>query len=90
MYYSRGWNGPGGCFGYGSGYPFAGQWILTGLLCLVLFVVLGAVIVFVLKKASRKSAAKTDDESFEALRLRYVKGEISEEEFLRMKKVLGR
>lgn len=89
MYYYRGWNGPGGCFGYGGGYPFAGHWLLLGL-CLLLFAALVVTAVFVVKKALRNRAAKEGGESFETLKLRFAKGEISEEEFLRMKKVLGR
>lgn len=82
--YFRGFNGFGGCFGYGAG--FFGPWIMMGMGVLLLAaVIITAVVLF--QKASHK---KTDDGTLDILRLRYAKGEMSEEEYLRMKKVLGK
>jgi putative membrane protein len=80
----RGYNGFGGCFGYGDG--FFGPWMMMGTGVLLLAaVIIAAVILF--RMASPK---KKDDGSLELLKLRYAKGEISEEEYLKMKKVLGK
>lgn len=80
----RGFNGFDGCFGYGTG--FVGPWIMMGMgVLLLVAVIIAAMILF--KKASHK---KTDEGALDILKLRYAKGEMSEEEYLRMKKVLGK
>ena len=84
MMYFRGFDGFGGCFGYGSG--FVGPWIMMGLGILLLAAVVIAA-VLLLKKAS---GGGRDDGALGALKLRYAKGEITGEEYLKMKKTLGR
>lgn len=84
MMYVRGFNGFGGCFGYGAG--FAGPWIMMGVGALLLVAVIVAAVI-VLKKASQNKAS---DGTLDILKLRYVKGEITEDEYLKMKKVLGK
>ncbi|WP_010631954.1 SHOCT domain-containing protein [Sporolactobacillus vineae] len=82
--YLRGYNGLGGCFGYGDG--FFGPWMMMGSgVLLLVAVIIAAVILF--KMASSK---KRGDSSLELLKLRYAKGEISEAEYLKMKKVLSK
>ncbi|GGL53972.1 SHOCT domain-containing protein [Sporolactobacillus putidus] len=84
MMYFRGYNGLGGCFGYGNGFWGPGMMIGAGVFLLAAVIIV-AVILF--RMASPK---KKDEGSLELLRLRYAKGEISEEEYLKMKKVLGK
>ncbi|EST11540.1 SHOCT domain-containing protein [Sporolactobacillus laevolacticus] len=84
MMYARGFDGFGGCFGYGTG--LVGPWIIMGIGVLLLAAVtIAAMVLF--KKASHK---KMDEGALDILKLRYAKGEMSEEEYLRMKKVLGK
>lgn len=82
MMYFRGVHDFGSCVGYGSG--FIGPWIMMGVGVLVLAAIIITAVVL-LKKASRH---KTSDDALDALKLRYVKGEITEEDYLKMKKIL--
>lgn len=84
MMYFRGFNGWGGCFGYGAG--FVGPWMAMGVNILLLAVV-AIVAVVLIRRASHKNS---DDGTLDILKSRYAKGEISEEEYMKMKKVLGR
>lgn len=82
MYFGRGFSG--GYFGYGS--PFWGiGGILMCVVCVLLVVVAAIFVVRVLKKAGRTHSS---GEAMETLKLRYAKGEITEEEYLRIKKTL--
>lgn len=82
--YFREINGFGGCVGYGTG--FVGPWIMMGMgVFLLAAVIITASVLF--KKASHK---KTENGTLDILKLRYAKGEMNEDEYLRMKKVLGK
>lgn len=84
MCFYRGWNGFGRYFG--GGYFYGGQWMMMAIgILLIAAVVL--VTVLAIRKIGRGKAA---GESLNELKLRYAKGEITEEEFARMKKVLGK
>lgn len=81
MYFGRGF---GGCFGYGS--PFWGiGGILMGVVCVLLITV---VIIFVVRALKKTGHLHSSAGAMEALKLRYAKGEITEEEYLRIKKTL--
>lgn len=81
MYFGRGF---GGCLGYGS--PFGGiGGILMGVVCVLL---IAAVIVFVVRALKKAEHSRPSTGAMEALRLRHAKGEITEEEYLRIKKTL--
>lgn len=68
-----------------SGLWLGHSWVGIGLA--VLFV---AAIVVVVVLSSKGKKSKANDEAADALKLRYVKGEITEEEYQKMKDVLGK
>lgn len=86
MMYSRGFGGFGGCFG-GYGPGFSGPWIMMGIGVLLLTAVIISAVVLFQRTASRK---KEDSKALDLLEIRYAKGEMSEEEYLKMKKVLSK
>ncbi len=76
----NGWYGNGLCgnwFGLG-GYGIWSVLIAIGLLALIVAVIIGV------------ASKRNNGEAMEALRLLYVKGEISEEEYLKRKNVVER
>ncbi len=81
MMLSRGFSSFGTFCG-GFGYMYPGVWIGLG----VLFV---AALVVVIVLASKKKHG-SNDAAAEALKLRYIKGELTEEEYTKMKDVLGK
>lgn len=94
-YLANGWNGFGGignCFrnGYMNGYGFGNNYgyMNNGWGFLIIFGVLAilALLIFVIVHNSNKK--KLHDESLEILKMRFVRGEITEEEYLRRKSVL--
>lgn len=93
MMFFRGASGLGRCFGDEigrmSGYMRSGWGIVMmgiGLLFVALIVV---VVVLLVKRARKYHAVSQADESLEILNARFVKGEITEEDYTRMKKVLS-
>lgn len=82
MMFTRGF-GSFGTFCSGFGGAYSGLWI--GLA--VLFVAALVTVIVLLSKKSRTSA---NDGAADALKLRYIKGELTEEEYLKMKDVLGK
>ena len=80
--FTRGYGGADHCFWFFSRY-LSGGW---GTLMLVA-VVLAAIVlsILVVKKSNKKDTSK---EALERLKIRYVNGELSEEEYLQKKKVL--
>lgn len=88
MMYYRGIGGLGRCFGAGLGYMNGGMGFLMmggALLATALVVVL---IVMLVKKTRRNSMSREDRESLDLLNERFVRGEITEEDYSRMKTVL--
>ncbi|MFT8889688.1 SHOCT domain-containing protein [Ethanoligenens sp.] len=74
-----------GCYGYGAGSFFGiGGFVMLAAI-VILAVVAVIVVLRVLKKAGRTHLSA---EALETLKLRYVKGEISEEEYLKVEKTL--
>lgn len=69
------------CGGVGFMYPWG--WLI-GAAVLIAAVVLLAVLV------GRKKRKPRSDDALEALKLRYIKGEISEEDYQKMKEVVGK
>ncbi len=74
--------GTSGMFYHGVGFVHPAVWIGLG----VLFV--AALVVVIVLAAKKKNAAP--DGAADALKLRYIKGELTEEEYLKMKDVLGK
>lgn len=81
MGYGRGFSGLGGCFGYGSGlwFPYVIGFILLVIGILMIFMVL--------KK--KNNTSQISSESIEMLKMKYVKGEITEEEYIKRKSVIN-
>lgn len=76
-----GWNGFGdGWFGMGSGYfSIWGCLIFVGIILLIIALFI-----------SKKPKGLKDDNAVEILKLLFVKGEITEEEYLKRKNVMER
>jgi len=82
MMFTRGFGGFGS-FCRGFGFANGGLlWVLG-----TLFV---AALVVVIVLAVKKSHKGTNSAAAEALKLRYIKGELTEEEYRKMKDVLGK
>jgi len=67
----------------GIGFMYPGVWIAGAAVVLVIVAVVIALSV-------RKKRHVQSDGAAEALKLRYIKGELSEEDYLKMKDVIGR
>jgi putative membrane protein len=69
------------CSGFGTTYSVL--WLVLGALFI-------AALVTLIVLAAKKSHKSTNDGAADALKLRYIKGELTEEEYLKMKDVLGK
>ncbi|MBF7097511.1 SHOCT domain-containing protein [Alkalibacter sp. M17DMB] len=78
--FNRGFNIFGGCFNGG----FMGPWMFLVIGGLILATV--AIVLLVLNK--RKKTGNEDSDLLEMLKERYVRGEITEEEYIEKKRVL--
>jgi putative membrane protein len=85
MFY-RGLRGFGSCFGFGNG--FYGGWFMPLMMGVILIVTLVAVIL-IMKKSRHSSMKNSYDASLEELKIEFAKGRLTEEEYLRKKKVLN-
>lgn len=77
------------------GFPAHGGWLLHGPLGMLLLVLLAIAVVSILIRISRTIFArdglnKDSRDSLEILRARFARGEISEEEYQRMREILSR
>ncbi|MHC1719930.1 MAG: SHOCT domain-containing protein [Clostridiaceae bacterium] len=82
MMYGRGYNGINGVFdGFGFMHHGIGMFLM-----LILLIAVTVVIVFMLKKHKNNNI---NESALEELKLRFVKEEISEEEYLKRKKLIG-
>lgn len=81
MGYGRGFSVPGGCFGFGSGLWF--QYAIGGVLLIVGIMI----VIMILKK--KNNTTHISSEAIETLKMKYVKGEITEEEYLKRKSVIN-
>ena len=80
-YFNQGFNSNGLCSGFGY---FSNGWSIIAGIGLILTITL----LFYLFVHNNKKRASS--EAFEILKLKYVKGEISEEEYFRRKSLLDR
>jgi putative membrane protein len=91
MMYYRGFDSFGRCFsnwGWNSGYMNSGWGILMMVGTLIVAALIVVLIIALIKK-NRSGNMRTDDqESLDMLNDRFVRGEISEEEYLKIKKIL--
>lgn len=81
MMFGRGYYGTDGCFGLFGSSPWY-MWV-----SMIFLAVLAIVIVLVLVK-SKGTPKNTSSEALEQLKIKLVKGEITEEEYLRKKDIL--
>lgn len=81
MMFGRGYNGFNNCFGFGNGF-MNGRF---GMVMMLAFVVLTVIaIIYFAKRTGNKSGSNVMEE----LKMRFARGEISEEEFLKKKNIL--
>ncbi len=95
--YSGGWMMPGGMMGFSRYRPYRSGWNSApfysrsnwywGLPILIGIVVLGILAVVI---PLRRRRGQTESEALTILKNRFVRGEISQQEYARMKKILGR
>jgi len=82
MMFFRGYNGvEQGCLRFASG-----GWGMVGIWLLVALAVITVVVLIV--SASRKTNFNRDNDLIQALKMKYVNGKISEEEYLKRKEIL--
>lgn len=81
MMYGNGWSGFNGCH-FGFGYGYFGMWQFLIVIGVVLLIY--AVVIY------RKSKSSNTSDAVEKLRMLYVSGEITEEEYLERKNVIER
>lgn len=79
-------DGAWGCFGNGFfGYGFMGPLMMLG------FILITALVVYLIFKSSKKHHTQNaSSDALNLLQLRYVKGEITEEEYLQKKNLLNK
>lgn len=83
MMLSRDFGGIGN-FCRGFGYMHPGVWVaLAGAF-------VAALVVIIVLAAKKKHHHGASDSTAEALKLRYIKGELTEEEYMKMKDVIGK
>jgi len=79
--YGNGWSGFGRCdFGFGNGYFSMWHYLIM----------IGVVLIIVAIVASRRSISSKTGDAVEKLKLLYVRGEITEEEYMKRKNVIER
>ena len=82
MMFGRGYNGFSNCFGIGSGFMHGG-W---GIIMMAAFILLAVIaVIFIVKRTGHRQSS---NEALQALKKRFAEGEISEEEYLKKKKIL--
>jgi putative membrane protein len=82
----RGFRGFGSCFGFGNG--FYGGWFMPLMMGVIMAAIIVAVIL-IMKKSRRSSIKNSYNASLEELKIEFAKGKLTEEEYLRKKKVLN-
>lgn len=82
MMFRRGYNGFSNGFGFGSGFMHGGLDIIMMVAFILLTVI--AVIYFV----NRTNHRQPRNEALESLKMRFAKGEISEEDYLKRKNII--
>jgi len=80
MMFGNGFNGIGNCFGYGLMRGGGGMIIMLAVAALII----AGIIFFTRKKVRRQ----TDNAALDALKMRLARGEITDEEYLRRKKII--
>ena len=90
MMFNRGFEAFGRCFQNGNGFMHGGLGMLMmGGMILVAAIVITIIVVLVKKAHRNNTYSAAPSEAAELLNARFAKGEITEEEYTRMKKVLN-
>lgn len=87
MMFLRGYRGFGSCFGFMNGF-YGGGWFMP-LLMAVLLVASIVAAVLIIKKINRSSKKNSYDTALEELKIEFAKGNLTEEEYLRKKRILN-
>ena len=82
-----GYGGFGGCLGFGD--RFYGGSFFPMLMVIILTAVVVAIIVFAVKKINSSTKRNTEGAALEELKIKFAKGEIGEDEYLRRKRILS-
>lgn len=77
----------GSCLGFMNGF-YGGGWFMP-LLMAIFLVVLIVVTVSIIKKERRSSKKNSYDAALEELKIEFAKGNLTEEEYLRKKRILN-
>lgn len=95
MMYSRSVKGLWNCFGVGKGMMFgygaghlSGNWFISMTFMLIFTALTVTAIVLLLRKISKLNKRHENDTAVLELKTRFAKGEITQEEYLRMKDFL--
>lgn len=83
MMFIRGFNYPGWFCG-GAGFMYPWGWFAIG----AVLVIVAVTLIVVLSSKKKRQAPSSD--ALEALKLRYSKGELSEDDYLKMKELIGK
>lgn len=81
--------GNGMMFGYGSG-PFSGNWFISMIFMAVLAVLTISAIALIIRKITNLNKSHANDAFLEELKTRFVKGEITEEEYMKKKNIINK
>ncbi|MGD9569984.1 MAG: hypothetical protein AB7V48_17010 [Sedimentibacter sp.] len=87
MMFSRGYRGFGSCFGFGNGF-YGGGWFMP-LLMIAFLVVTIVATVLIIKKINHLPKKNSYSAALEELKIEFSKGNLTEEEYLRKKKILN-
>lgn len=83
----RGYGGFGGCLGFAD--RFYGGGFFPMLMMGIFAVVVVAVIVLAVRKLNSSAKRNTGSAALDELKIKFAKGEITEEEYLRRKRILS-
>lgn len=87
MMFLRGYRGFGSCFGFMDGY-YGGGWFMSLMMVILLAVAIVAA-VSIIRKSNRSSKKNSYDAALEELKIEFAKGNLTEEEYLRKKRILN-
>jgi putative membrane protein len=81
--------GNGMMFGYRSG-PFSGNWFVSMIIMVVLAVLIISAVILIIRKFTNLNKSHVNDAFLEELKTRFVKGEITEEEYMKKKNIINK
>ena len=84
----RSYRGFGSCFGF-LDRMYGGGWYMPMIMMAVLTVLTVIAVILIVRKINSSSKKNAYDSSLEELKIMYAKGALTEEEYLRKKKILS-